>query len=330
MKLAFQRYGKVKKALIIRDPKTGKSKGYGFITFLTNTAYNSALSQTTYVEGRKADCHSILTKSDLKKKTKKDQIYKMFVGGLPHEATKADLQAYFCKFGRINECRVLYDGNTGNSRGFGFVLFQEEKSINNILERKRDHFILGKKVDCKVFQEKNEKKKSVEMNDKNEEGTKSKTEENSLENSENEEEKKSIKSSSKKDGEKQFEEEKEYFTLGTFNKKSPISEKKEELLIPKDFLFTRELKLSNIVDFGIEESLPIFDEKIDESPLVRPTSIEESHQPQNIRFNNSKFGKKNIGDFEDFSHFPRFKSKFENEVERFQEFGLRNCYYSPY
>jgi RNA-binding protein Musashi len=34
-----------------------------------------------------------------------------------------DLTEFFSKFGAVTEAQVMYDSNTGRSRGFGFVSF---------------------------------------------------------------------------------------------------------------------------------------------------------------------------------------------------------------
>lgn len=40
----FSKYGEIVELMLIPDPKTGKHKGYGFITFSTQEEANKALS----------------------------------------------------------------------------------------------------------------------------------------------------------------------------------------------------------------------------------------------------------------------------------------------
>ena len=47
----------------------------------------------------------------------------LFVGNLPDAADEEALQAYFIKFGKVEECRLMRYQNTGETRGFGFVTF---------------------------------------------------------------------------------------------------------------------------------------------------------------------------------------------------------------
>lgn len=48
---------------------------------------------------------------------------KLFLGGLPEEATEKDLKRIFAEFGTIIDCKVMRDQEAGTSRGFGFVTY---------------------------------------------------------------------------------------------------------------------------------------------------------------------------------------------------------------
>ncbi len=51
---------------------------------------------------------------------------KLFVGGLSWDTTDEGLKAAFDRFGAIVEAKVVQDRDTGRSRGFGFVTFEED------------------------------------------------------------------------------------------------------------------------------------------------------------------------------------------------------------
>ncbi|KAL7611508.1 hypothetical protein Lser_V15G04762 [Lactuca serriola] len=53
---------------------------------------------------------------------------KIFVGGLAWETQSETLRQYFEQFGEIFEAVVITDKNTGRSKGYGFVTFQEPES----------------------------------------------------------------------------------------------------------------------------------------------------------------------------------------------------------
>jgi RNA recognition motif-containing protein len=51
---------------------------------------------------------------------------KLFVGGLSWGTTDETLRAGFERFGAVMDAKVVTDRDTGRSRGFGFVSFQED------------------------------------------------------------------------------------------------------------------------------------------------------------------------------------------------------------
>lgn len=59
------------------------------------------------------------------------------------------MKEYFSKFGNVTECILHYDKETGKSRGFGFVEFDSEDTVDLVLSQAKDHRILDKWIDCK-------------------------------------------------------------------------------------------------------------------------------------------------------------------------------------
>jgi RNA recognition motif-containing protein len=50
---------------------------------------------------------------------------KIFVGAIESSVTSEELREYFQKYGNVKECVVLKNMNTNQSRGFGFVTFED-------------------------------------------------------------------------------------------------------------------------------------------------------------------------------------------------------------
>ena len=53
-------------------------------------------------------------------------MYKLFVGGLPFTTTDDELQQVFAEFGTVASAKVITDRDTGRSKGFGFVEFEND------------------------------------------------------------------------------------------------------------------------------------------------------------------------------------------------------------
>ncbi|KAH9052482.1 hypothetical protein Ae201684P_001662 [Aphanomyces euteiches] len=74
---------------------------------------------------------------------------KLFVRGLSWDTTTPSLQDYFAKFGKIEECTVIMDRNTGKSKGFGFVTYEDMESADRALQA-QPHEIDGRKCQCNL------------------------------------------------------------------------------------------------------------------------------------------------------------------------------------
>jgi RNA-binding protein Musashi len=73
---------------------------------------------------------------------------KIFVGGLPSAVTEADFRSYFEQFGPITDVVVMYDHGMQRPRGFGFITYESEVSVERVL-RKTFHDLKDKRVEVK-------------------------------------------------------------------------------------------------------------------------------------------------------------------------------------
>lgn len=55
------------------------------------------------------------------------------------------LQAYFAQYGEVTDCIVMTNPQTGKSRGFGFVTFRDQSTVDVILTIPK-HTIDGRTV----------------------------------------------------------------------------------------------------------------------------------------------------------------------------------------
>ena len=59
---------------------------------------------------------------------------KLFIGGLSWDTSNRSLQEAFEACGAVAEAKVVTDRDTGRSRGFGFVTFEDEASAQRAIE----------------------------------------------------------------------------------------------------------------------------------------------------------------------------------------------------
>ncbi|KAF3848581.1 hypothetical protein F7725_015078 [Dissostichus mawsoni] len=59
---------------------------------------------------------------------------KLFIGGLSFDTNEESLAAAFSKFGTIEKVDVIRDRETGNSRGFGFVKYDNAEDAKEAMD----------------------------------------------------------------------------------------------------------------------------------------------------------------------------------------------------
>mmetsp|Transcript_9793 Transcript_9793/g.10883 ORF Transcript_9793/g.10883 Transcript_9793/m.10883 type:complete len:351 (-) Transcript_9793:300-1352(-) len=64
--------------------------------------------------------------------SKKDE-RKLFVGGLPSNVTIVEFRSFFGQFGKLIDSVVMFDRDSGRSRGFGFVTYEDSMVCRNLL-----------------------------------------------------------------------------------------------------------------------------------------------------------------------------------------------------
>jgi len=65
--------------------------------------------------------------------------------GLPYKTTESELTEYFQqRYGEVANCQIKFDRETGKSKGFGFIRFQEEEVAKEALLA--EHYIDGRRI----------------------------------------------------------------------------------------------------------------------------------------------------------------------------------------
>ncbi|KAK2581564.1 hypothetical protein KPH14_002074 [Odynerus spinipes] len=147
----FGMFGTVTDVLIMKDPVTQRSRGFGFITFAEPGSVDKVLKCPIHtLDGKKIDPKHATPKNRAKQA---NRTKKIFVGGVSQETSSEEVKAYFNQFGKVEETVMLMDQQTKRHRGFGFVTFENEDVVDRVCEI-HFHTIKNKKVECKKAQPK--------------------------------------------------------------------------------------------------------------------------------------------------------------------------------
>lgn len=86
------------------------------------------------------------------KASKAEDHSKIFVGGLSWQTTEESLRWHFEQYGQVTSVEVMRDRNTGDPRGFAFVVFADPSTLDLVMADVDKHEINHKFVDVKRAQ----------------------------------------------------------------------------------------------------------------------------------------------------------------------------------
>jgi RNA recognition motif-containing protein len=145
----FKSYGPIISSKIMIDQGTGKSLGYGFVRFANSSA---SLRAIHHMNGQRVANKRLLCKlanlspssftSEFAKhpllnyQAPSDNIY---IKPLLQDTSEDDLHQLFGKYGKIVDCKVMVDRNTGLSRQIGFVRFETKDQATLAIEEMNNY-----------------------------------------------------------------------------------------------------------------------------------------------------------------------------------------------
>ncbi|CAH0481385.1 unnamed protein product [Peronospora belbahrii] len=70
----------------------------------------------------------------------------LYVANLATRTSQSELQELFEKYGRVNKCQVIVDPVTRESRGFGFVTYEDVRDAEDAVKELNDQEVQGRKI----------------------------------------------------------------------------------------------------------------------------------------------------------------------------------------
>ncbi|XP_053728296.1 RNA-binding protein Musashi homolog 2-like isoform X1 [Synchiropus splendidus] len=148
----FNGFGEIRECMVMKDPSTKRSRGFGFVTFMDAATVDKVLAHPHHeLDSKTIDPKVAFPRQAQHKVVTRTK--KVFVGGLSASTDVDDVRLYFEQFGKVEDAMLLFDKSTHRHRGFGFVTFEIEDAVEKVCDI-HFHEINNKMVECKKAQPK--------------------------------------------------------------------------------------------------------------------------------------------------------------------------------
>uniref|UniRef100_A0A3Q1GWP5 Heterogeneous nuclear ribonucleoprotein A1 n=1 Tax=Acanthochromis polyacanthus TaxID=80966 RepID=A0A3Q1GWP5_9TELE len=133
----FEQWGSLTDCVVMRDPNSKRSRGFGFVTYSSVQEVDAAMASRPHkVDGRVVEPKRAVSREDSNRPGAHVTVKKIFVGGIKEDTEESHLRDYFQQFGKIEVIDIMTDRNTGKKRGFAFVTFDDHDSVDRIVIQK--------------------------------------------------------------------------------------------------------------------------------------------------------------------------------------------------
>ncbi|CAL1387869.1 unnamed protein product [Linum trigynum] len=150
--MLFEQAGTVEIAEVIYNRETDSSRGFGFVTMSTVEEAEKAVDKFNSYDmgGRFLIVNKAAPRGSRPERAPRvfEPGCRVYVGNLPLSVDDSRLEQVFSEHGKVTNARVVYDRDSGRSRGFGFVTMADETEMNDAIAA-----LDGQSLDGKWFPE---------------------------------------------------------------------------------------------------------------------------------------------------------------------------------
>ncbi|KAE8626895.1 hypothetical protein XENTR_v10006796 [Xenopus tropicalis] len=133
----FEQWGTLTDCVVMRDPNSKRSRGFGFVTYSSTDEVDAAMSARPHkVDGRVVEPKRAVSREDSSRPGAHLTVKKIFVGGIKEDTEEHHLREYFEQYGKIEVIEIMTDRGSGKKRGFAFVTFEDHDSVDKIVIQK--------------------------------------------------------------------------------------------------------------------------------------------------------------------------------------------------
>jgi len=151
----FEQFGEIVDVIVMKDPQTKRSRGFGFVAFSQSYMVDEAQKNRPHViDGRTVDTKRAIPRDEIGKAESAGQTKKLFVGGIK-DVGEEEIREAFNQYGEVVSVSIPVERETQKKRGFAFVEFSDADAADKAALH-REVMIGDTRVDVKKARDKND------------------------------------------------------------------------------------------------------------------------------------------------------------------------------
>ncbi|KAL8168283.1 LOW QUALITY PROTEIN: hypothetical protein V2J09_009782 [Rumex salicifolius] len=126
------RFGELEDCIVMKERATGRSRGFGYVTFVSDDDAKKALSSEHVLGNRMLEVKVATPKEEMVRTSSK-KATRIFVARIPQSVNDSAFRSHFESYGEIADLYMPKDPTAKGHRGIGFITFTKHESVDNLM-----------------------------------------------------------------------------------------------------------------------------------------------------------------------------------------------------
>ncbi|TYJ10450.1 hypothetical protein E1A91_A11G208700v1 [Gossypium mustelinum] len=127
----MSKYGDLEDCIVMKERTTGRSRGFGYVTFASADDAKNVLSIEHFLGERMLEVKIATPKEEMRAPIKK--VTRIFVARIPPSVDESTFRRHFEEYGEITDLYMPKDQVSKAHRGIGFITFASAESVENLM-----------------------------------------------------------------------------------------------------------------------------------------------------------------------------------------------------
>lgn len=127
----MSKFGDLADCIVMKERSSGRSRGFGYVTFSSADDAKKALESEHSLGGRNLEVKVATPKEEMKGTSKK--VTRIFVARIPPSVTETMFRSHFEDYGEITDLYMPKEKGSEGHRGIGFITFESSEAVDTLL-----------------------------------------------------------------------------------------------------------------------------------------------------------------------------------------------------